>query len=130
MPALDAPVMSPGCPYAHAGVQNVSVVWCRAEDGGRQPALRDGFDIAVARAVAETRVLAELCLPFVRPEGLWVAAKGPSPDVSMCFCVCMCVCVGAWVWVWGSGGGMGLHRKAACAVPSATSACAMLAHTS
>jgi 16S rRNA G527 N7-methylase RsmG len=42
------------------------------------------YDMAVARAVAETRVLAELCLPFVRVGGLWVAAKGPKPDVGDC----------------------------------------------
>jgi 16S rRNA (guanine(527)-N(7))-methyltransferase RsmG len=57
---------------------NVDVVWSRAEDAGRQPLLRDAHDVAVARAVAETRVLAELCLPFVRPGGVWVAAKGAA----------------------------------------------------
>ncbi len=33
--------------------------------------------------MAETRVLAELCLPFVRVGGLWVAAKGPGPQVEV-----------------------------------------------
>jgi 16S rRNA G527 N7-methylase RsmG len=61
----------------------VTVVWSRAEDAGRAPGLRDASDLAVARAVAELRVLAELCLPLVRPGGLWVAAKGALPQVSL-----------------------------------------------
>ncbi|KAG1671075.1 hypothetical protein FOA52_000747 [Chlamydomonas sp. UWO 241] len=66
-----------------AGLSNVSVVWSRAEDGGQSAQHRGKYDLAVARAVAETRVLAELCLPFVRVGGLWVAPKGPAPDVEV-----------------------------------------------
>jgi hypothetical protein len=45
--------------------------------------LSQGHDVAVARAVADMRLLAEFCLPFVRPGGVWVAAKGASPEVSV-----------------------------------------------
>lgn len=68
---------------ARAGLTNVEVVWCRAEEGGQRPELRQSYDLAVARAVAEARVLAELCLPFVRVGGLWVAAKGPDPQAEV-----------------------------------------------
>ncbi|KAL6756103.1 S-adenosyl-L-methionine-dependent methyltransferase [Haematococcus lacustris] len=66
-----------------AGLSNVEVVWARAEDAGRDPQLRETFDLAVARAVAETRVLAELCTPFVKPGGMWLAAKGPDPEAEV-----------------------------------------------
>ncbi|KXZ55567.1 hypothetical protein GPECTOR_2g1116 [Gonium pectorale] len=68
---------------ARAGLSNVDVVWCRAEEGGHRPELRQAYDVAVARAVAEARVLAELCLPFVRVGGLWLAAKGPDPEAEV-----------------------------------------------
>ncbi|KAL7098607.1 hypothetical protein ACP275_09G028200 [Erythranthe tilingii] len=70
------------------GLQNVRIVRDRAENLGQNLNFREGFDIAVARAVAEMRVLAfdfsshaaEYCLPLVRVGGLFVAAKGHDPQ--------------------------------------------------
>ncbi len=50
-------------------------VHARAEDAGRGE-LRECFDFAFARAVAELPVLAEYCLPFVRVGGVFAALKG------------------------------------------------------
>ncbi|KAL9243177.1 hypothetical protein vseg_017097 [Gypsophila vaccaria] len=63
-----------------AGVSNVRVVRDRAEIAGQSPEFRESFDVAIARAVAELRVLAEYCLPLVRVGGLFVAAKGHDPQ--------------------------------------------------
>ncbi|GAB2243574.1 hypothetical protein Droror1_Dr00023702 [Drosera rotundifolia] len=60
---------------------NVQVVHGRAESIGQSLDFREVFDVAVARAVAELRVLAEYCLPLVRVGGLFVAAKGHNPLV-------------------------------------------------
>lgn len=65
------------------GSSGFEVAWGRAEDLGRDVQFRDGFDLVVARAVAELRVLVEYCLPFVRPGGLFVAMKGPDLQKEM-----------------------------------------------
>ncbi|KAI7754091.1 hypothetical protein M8C21_009606 [Ambrosia artemisiifolia] len=62
------------------GLTNVKVIRGRAEDVGQNLEFREVFDVAVARAVAEMRILAEYCLPLVRVGGLFVAAKGHSPE--------------------------------------------------
>lgn len=56
-------------------LKNVSIVHARAEDLGRNPQWRDRVDVVVARAVAALPVLAEYCLPLVKPGGIWVAPK-------------------------------------------------------
>lgn len=50
----------------------------RAEDAARDPAHREGYDVAVSRAVAGAATLQELTLPFLRVGGLSVAWKGPG----------------------------------------------------
>ena len=58
------------------GLTNVEIVVARAEAAGRDPAQRERYDVAVARAVAELRVLAEYCLPLCRIGGRFLAPKG------------------------------------------------------
>ncbi len=65
---------------AQLGLHNVRTVHARAEDAGRDPALRDAFDVAAARAVAAAPVLMELLLPFVRAGGQTVCYKGPAAE--------------------------------------------------
>jgi len=66
---------------AQLGLSGVEVVNRRAEEAARDPRLREAFDLAVARALAPMRVLAELCLPFVRVGGRLLAQKTAAEDV-------------------------------------------------
>lgn len=57
------------------GLEDVRRVHGRAEEYALQAGFRDSFDLVTARAVADLRLLAELCLPFVRPGGQFLAMK-------------------------------------------------------
>jgi 16S rRNA (guanine527-N7)-methyltransferase len=59
-------------------LQAVDVVEARAEDFGRDPAQRERYDLAVARAVAPLPVLLEYALPALRPGGWLAAPKGSA----------------------------------------------------
>ena len=65
------------------GLGNVDILWSRAEEAGINPAYREQYDIATARAVADVRTLAELCLPLFKVGGYWVAPKGPDPEAEV-----------------------------------------------
>lgn len=62
------------------GLKNVTTIHSRAEDGARKPELREQFDVATSRAVANMAVLSEFCMPYVKKGGYFVALKGPSID--------------------------------------------------
>lgn len=65
------------------GLDNLTAVTMRAEDGGKDPAYREKFDYATARAVAEMRILTELTLPFVKVGGQLVAMKGKNAEFEL-----------------------------------------------
>ena len=65
------------------GLSNVTAVTMRAEDGGKSPEYRETYDIVTARAVAEMRVLSELCLPFVKVGGSFIAMKGKNAEFEL-----------------------------------------------
>lgn len=62
------------------GIENARAIHFRAEDGGKDKDLREKFDVATARAVADLAVLSEYALPFVRVGGYFVALKGSAPE--------------------------------------------------
>ncbi len=57
------------------GCENLTTLCARAEELA-QSAYRESFDAVCARAVAAMPILAELCIPFVKKGGIWVALKG------------------------------------------------------
>lgn len=62
------------------GMTDVTTVHSRAEDAGRDKALRERFDFSVSRAVARLNLLSEFCIPFCKVGGMFIAYKGPDAD--------------------------------------------------
>ena len=60
---------------ADLGLEGITCLHARAEEGAHQPELRERFDFAVSRAVAALPLLCELCLPYVKVGGCFLAMK-------------------------------------------------------
>lgn len=54
----------------------IKIVWARAEDFATDN--REKYDVVVCRALAPLAVASELCLPFVRTGGVFLAMKGKN----------------------------------------------------
>lgn len=54
-------------------LKNIEAIHTRAEDYAKQN--REKFDIVTARAVANLKILSELCIPMVKVNGLFISMK-------------------------------------------------------
>lgn len=57
------------------GLTGVEAIHARAEEQAQQKGWRDHFDLVTARAVADLRLLSELCLPYAKVGGLFLSMK-------------------------------------------------------
>ncbi|WP_123054929.1 16S rRNA (guanine(527)-N(7))-methyltransferase RsmG [Clostridium sp. JN-1] len=57
---------------------NINTIHGRAEDYARKQEYREKADAVVSRAVANLTVLSELCIPYVKVGGYFIAMKGPA----------------------------------------------------
>lgn len=60
------------------GISNIETVHARVEELAFEPEFREQFDIVCSRAFAKLPINLELCLPFVKSGGFFVAMLGPS----------------------------------------------------
>ena len=59
-------------------INNVTTCHGRAEELAQKKEYREKFDLCVSRAVANLTSLSELCIPFVKVGGYFIAYKGPG----------------------------------------------------
>lgn len=60
------------------GFKNAKAVVMRAEDAAVKDEYREKYDIVVSRAVAPLNILSELCVPFLKPGGVFLAMKSDN----------------------------------------------------
>lgn len=65
------------------GLSGVTTIHGRAEEYGLNKTFREQFDFATARAVADLRLLCEMCLPFVKVGGRFLAMKSVDCDAEL-----------------------------------------------
>lgn len=59
---------------------DAEIIHSRAEDGARKVELRENFDFAVSRAVAQLNILSEYCIGYVKKGGKFCALKGRQAE--------------------------------------------------
>ena len=65
---------------ARVGREGIQAIHARAEEQALVKGFRDSFDFVTARAVANLRLLGELCLPYTKVGGLFLAMKSTGSE--------------------------------------------------
>jgi len=60
---------------ADLGLTGITAIHARAEEQALVKGFRDSFDLVTARAVADLRLLSELCLPYAKVGGCFLSMK-------------------------------------------------------
>ncbi|MCX5749668.1 MAG: 16S rRNA (guanine(527)-N(7))-methyltransferase RsmG [Candidatus Saganbacteria bacterium] len=63
------------------GFKDIDIIWERAEDYAKKR--REQYDVAVCRALAPLNIASELCLPFVKTGGIFIAMKGKDIETEI-----------------------------------------------
>lgn len=61
-------------------LENIKALTARAEELAIKTEYRERYDVVCARAVSRLNVLIELCMPFVKKNGYFLAMKGASGE--------------------------------------------------
>lgn len=64
-------------------MDDIDILWGRAEELARREEYRESFDFSTARAVASMPVLLEYCTPFLKPGGSFLGMKGKEEGISL-----------------------------------------------
>ncbi|WP_461207546.1 16S rRNA (guanine(527)-N(7))-methyltransferase RsmG [Clostridium sp. DL1XJH146] len=61
-------------------IEQIELIHGRAEEFIKKEKRRSYYDLVTSRAVANLRMLSELCLPYVKKGGYFISFKGPSAE--------------------------------------------------
>lgn len=61
-------------------LKGIHTLHMRGEEAGKNPKLRESFDLGTSRAVSRLNMLVELALPLIKVGGYFVAMKGKNVD--------------------------------------------------
>ena len=68
------------------GLTGIKAIHARAEEQALVKGYRDSFDFVTARAVADLRLLGEICLPYAKVGGTFLSMKSTGSDRDLHVC--------------------------------------------